>query len=201
MSSPGTQLPASPLAPRNPEILETRIIAKSRYFAVEQVRLRFSNGEERLYERLMEWEARSVMIVAFRPPDTILLIREYACGIDQHSLTLPTGMVEPRETDLEAANRELQEEAGLAAGRIRELGVLTLAPGHLCHKITVLLAEELYAQRLPGDEPEAIEVIPVRLGDFDRLIQSGEINEARAIAAVCMARNHLTATHGTTPRR
>ncbi|MEX0730736.1 MAG: ADP compounds hydrolase NudE [Aquisalimonadaceae bacterium] len=176
---------------KKPEILETQIIARSQFFAVEQVRLRFANGEERLYERLLEWDARSVIIVAVQPPDSILLIREYACGIDQRALTLPTGMVEPGETDLEAANRELQEEVGLAADHIRELGVLTLAPGHLSHKITVLLAEGLYAQSLPGDEPEDMEVIPVRLCDFDEMVHSGKINEARAIAAVYMAKSEL----------
>ncbi|MEX0729498.1 MAG: ADP compounds hydrolase NudE [Aquisalimonadaceae bacterium] len=176
---------------RDPEILDTQIVAQSRFFAVEQVRLRFGNGEERLYERLREWDARSVVIVAFRPPEDILLVREYACGIDQHSLALPKGMIEPGETTLQAANRELQEEAGFGAHHIQELGVLTLAPGHLCHRITVVLAESLYEQKLAGDEPELPEVVPVQLSEFDDLVRRGLINEARTIAAIYMAKNQL----------
>lgn len=171
---------------KKPRVLDTQVVARSRFFAIEQVRIGFDSGEERVYERLKEWDARSVIIVAIRPPDIILLVREYACGIDGYSLTLPKGMVEADETDPQAANRELMEETGVGAQRIRKLGVLTLAPGHLCHKITVLLAENLYEQRLSGDEPEPLEVIPLRLREVNRLVRSGAINDARTIAAISM---------------
>lgn len=174
-----------------PEVIETKVVAKSRYFSIEQVRLRFPSGEERCYERLREWDTRSVIMVALRDPDTLLLIREYACGIDQDTLTLPKGMVEAGESDLEAADRELKEEIGHGAGRIEPLGELTLAPGHLCHRITVMLADQLYPQSLAGDEPQELDVVPVALADAEKLIQLGKINEARAIAAIYLAKAAL----------
>jgi ADP-ribose diphosphatase len=179
-----------PISPK-PEVIETKIVAKSRYFSIEQVRLRFPGGEERYYERLREWDTRSVIMVALRDPDTLLLIREYACGIDQDTLTLPKGMVEAGESDVEAANRELKEEIGHGAGHIELLGELTLAPGHLCHKITVLLADQLYPQRLTGDEPQEPAVVPVALDEVEHLIQLGKINEARTIAAIYLAKAAL----------
>lgn len=106
-------------------------------------------------------------------------------------MTLPNRTAEAGESDVEAADRELKEEVGLETGRIELLGELTLAPGHLCHTITVLLAEELYEQSLPGDEPEDLEVVPVPLADANRLIQTGTINQARVIAAICSAKGAL----------
>lgn len=174
-----------------PEVVGTKIVATSQYFSIEQVQLRFSNGEERYYERLREGSTRSVMMIAMRDSETMLLVREYGCGVDETTLTLPKGMVEAGESDIEAADRELKEEIGHGAKRIEHLGELTLAPGHLCHMLTVLLADQLYVHRLPGDEPEELEVVPVPLAQIDQLIYAGTINEARAIAAICLAKGAL----------
>jgi ADP-ribose diphosphatase len=58
--------------------------------------------------------------------------------------------------------------------------------GHLIH---IVLAEDLYEKRLPGDEPEPIEVIEHPLEDIDSLIASEDFTEARALAALYMARD------------
>lgn len=179
-----------------PVVLSVKVVAKSDFFAVEQVHLRFPSGEERIYERLREWNSPSVIIVALCSPNTLLMVREYACGVEQETLTLPKGMMELGETASQAADRELKEEVGFGARRIYELGELTLAPGHLCHKITVLLAEDLYECRLSGDEPEQLEVVPVQLSALGELIGSGKLNEARSIAAICIARNFLESRVG-----
>ena len=53
------------------------------------------------------------------------------------------------------------------------------------------LAEDLYAQRLEGDEPERLETVEWDLGKLDALLQHPELSEARSIAALYMVRNHL----------
>ncbi|MNG08284.1 ADP compounds hydrolase NudE [compost metagenome] len=126
-------------------------------------------------------------MVALVDPQQVLLVREYAVGVEQRVLGLPKGGVEPGETTLQAANRELMEEVGLRAGRLRELGVLTLAPGHLCHSCRVVLAEDLQPCTATGDEPEPLEVLQVALSQLPALVASGELQEARAIAALFMA--------------
>jgi ADP-ribose diphosphatase len=175
----------------SPIVLETKVVAQSAYFAIEQVRVRFGNGEERIYERLREWKDKSVIVIALQEDGKMLLIREYACGIDRPTLALPKGMVNAGESELEAANRELMEEVGFGAKELVKLGEITLAPGHLCHKITVVFATRLYKRKLPGDEPERLEVVRLDLCQAEDHVVSGEIDEARTIAAIFMARNYL----------
>ena len=50
-------------------------------FKVEALDLEFSNGEHRTYERLISRGVGAVIIVAMPDPDTMLLVREYACGV------------------------------------------------------------------------------------------------------------------------
>src|SRR5690606_21124984 len=89
----------------------------------------------------------------------------------------------------EAANRELMEEAGYGARQFTELKKLSLSPSYMGHLIHIVLAEDLYEKRLPGDEPEPIEVFEHPLEDIDSLIANEDFTEARSLAALYMARD------------
>ncbi|AKS40948.1 ADP compounds hydrolase NudE [Wenzhouxiangella marina] len=158
-------------------------------FKVEQLDLEFSNGERRTYERLLSRGLGAVIIVAMPDEDHVLLVREYACGVHRYELGLPKGRLEPGESLLEGANRELQEECGFAARELRELGQLTLAPGYMTHATHVVLARDLYPSRLPGDEPEELEVLRWPLDRLVDLVEREDCSEGRTIAALYMARD------------
>ena len=55
----------------------------------------------------------------------------------------------------------------------------------------MVLAEDLYEESLPGDEPEELEVLTWKLSDLDRLIERDDVTEARVIAALLMAKRLL----------
>ncbi len=177
--------------PKKPEILASRTLAKTRVFNVEQLDLRFANGTEVQYERLVGSKRGAVLIVPMLDRDTVLLIREYAAGTHSYELGLPKGRIEGDEPLLGAANREIMEEVGYAAHRLTHLTSLSLAPGYLDHQTHVVLAEELYPQRREGDEPEAIEVLPWKLAALDELLARDDFTEARSIAALFLVRERL----------
>jgi ADP-ribose diphosphatase len=173
-----------------PRILATREIARSRLFRIEALELEFSNGVRRSYERLPATGHRAVMIVAV-DGDDVLLIREYMAGFHAYQLTLPKGAAEPGETLEAAADRELKEEAGFGARRLECLKELSVAPGHMGFTQTVVLATDLYPERLPGDEPEPLEVVRWPLAELEPLFLREDFSEARAIAALHLARQRL----------
>jgi len=174
-----------------PEIKEVRTIARSRFFRIEEMDLKFSNGVERTYERLPGGGRAAVMVVAINEANELVLIREYAAGFHEMQLTLVKGAVDDGESLEEAANRELKEEVGFGARHVEFIKKLNLAPGHMGFTINLLLATDLYAQRLPGDEPEPPEVVTWPLDKLDELIAGDEFREARAIAGLFLVRQHL----------
>ncbi len=177
-----------------PQILRTETIARTRIFSIERMELRFSNGNIVQYERVRGSKNGAVLMVPMLDVDTVLLIREYAAGVDRYELALPKGLIEPGESPLEAANRELMEEVGYGAGRLTRLTSMTMSPGYMGQVTHVVLAEELYEQQRPGDEPEEIEVVPWRLSRMNDLLQREDCTEARTLAALFLVRERLT--HG-----
>ncbi|HKK07140.1 MAG: ADP compounds hydrolase NudE [Gammaproteobacteria bacterium] len=175
-----------------PSILNTETVARSRLFRIEQLDLRFANGVEARYERLSGSARGAVLVVPRLDDDTVLLIREYAAGVDRYELALPKGRIEDGEDVLSAANREMMEEVGYGAHSLHSIASLTLAPGYFSHTTHVVLAEDLYPQHRAGDEPEDIEVVPWRLSQLDRLLAREDVTEARSIAALFMVRERLS---------
>lgn len=171
-----------------PKICAVRPLASTRLFAVESVDLLFANGVAVSFERLRGQGAGAVLVVPMTAAGEVLFIREYACGTERYELGLPKGRIEADEPVLDAANRELQEEAGVGARRLTLLRTLTSAPAYSGQLTHVVLAEDLYPARLPGDEPEPIEVVPRRFDDLDLLAFDEELTEARSIAALYLAR-------------
>lgn len=178
--------------PRKPKILAKSTVAVSRLFHIEALELEFSNGVHRHYERLVRSGGNgAVIIVPLLEDDTVLLVREYAAGLDRYELGLPKGKLDEGETYLTAANRELKEEIGYGAKNIRFLMQLSLAPAYMEHDIGVVLATDLYEEKLPGDEPEELEVVPWKLTNMAELLACGECSEARSIAALYLTQDLL----------
>lgn len=174
-----------------PKVHERREVTRSRLFRVQELDLEFANGNRVRYERLVTSGLGAVIVVPVTGDGEVLLVHEYAAGLHSYELGLPKGRLEPGESPEDGANRELKEEAGYGARRIRRIGALTLAPGYMTHRTEVMLAEDLYEERLPGDEPEHIEVVQWPLADLTGLTARDDVSEGRTIAALYMARDLL----------
>ncbi len=174
-------------------IIHAREEVESGPYRRETLDLEFSNGERRRYERLKSRGHGAVMIAAIPEPGVILLIREYAAGLHRYELGLPKGRMDAGETILEAANRELKEETGFGARTLTHLRAITLAPTYMTHEIQLVLAEGLYPERLPGDEPEELEVVPWRLDRLGELVLLEDCSEGRSLAGMFIVREILAA--------
>lgn len=176
-----------------PIIHQRRLRDPSKLFEVEQLDLEFSNGERRTYERMKSRGLGAVIIVPMLDEHTVLLVREYAAGLHHYEIGLPKGRLEPGEGLLEGAQRELKEEIGYGARELIELTRLSLAPGYMTHITRVVLARDLYPEKLPGDEPEELQVVPWPISDLLSITARDDCTEGRTIAALYIARDYMAA--------
>lgn len=169
-----------------PILLSQKTLAKTRIFTIEETRMRFSNNYEGVFEKISGRSVGAVMIIPMRDEETILLIREYAPAANAYVLGFPKGAMDEGENPLESANRELKEEVGFGANSLTHLAQWSLSPAYFCARMEIVLAKDLYPQKLEGDEPEPIEVIPWKLRDIDALLAHPEFHESRSVAAVLL---------------
>ena len=182
--------------PTPPRILKRRTVARSRLFRIEQLDLRFANGVERVYERLGGSGYGAVVIVPVTTRGEVLLVREYGAGSDRYHWGLPKGAVDPGENLSVAAERELKEEAGHGARRITALKRVYLNPFYMDRELDIVLAEDLYPESLPGDEPEPLASMYWPLAQLGELLVRYDVNDALSITALFLAREYLASRDG-----
>jgi ADP-ribose diphosphatase len=174
-----------------PLIHARRPLDPSGRFHAEEIDLEFSNGAQRTFERLKSGGLGAVIIVPMADDDTVLLVREYAAGLHRYELGLPKGRIDEGETPELAADRELKEEIGYGARELTALLPLALAPSYMAHRTHVVLARDLYPEKLEGDEPEELEVEPWPMSRLNELIGHPDCNEGRTLAALFIVREYL----------
>src|SRR5579875_83044 len=128
----------------------------------------------------------SVTMVPVDEQEQILFVRQYRAPAQADLLELPAGSIDADE-DVEAAvQRELQEETGYRAGRLRPLAQFYLAPGYCTEFMHVYVAEDLTENQLEPDEDELIEVERLSLEDALGQVASGAICDVKTIAALLL---------------
>ncbi|NDJ84355.1 MAG: NUDIX domain-containing protein [Chloroflexi bacterium] len=135
--------------------------------------------------------ADGVMTVPLTPSNDVIFINEYAVAYDQPILYLPAGAVTPGEALRTAANRELQEEAGVRAEKLQFLGMLRPFSKYLRCEFHIFLARDLIPSKLTGDETWDIQVEQIPLVSTSALIANGRLQDGLAIAALILAQQAL----------
>jgi len=122
----------------------------------------------------------SVAILALEG-DAAVVVVQTRPGAPERTVELPAGCLEPGETELEAAVRELREECSLAAARWRSLGGFWAAPAYSTEWVTVFEAVELRPEPGQLDADEDIVVQRRALGDLPRAL-----SDATSLAALAL---------------
>ncbi|GBR74371.1 ADP-ribose pyrophosphatase [Candidatus Termititenax aidoneus] len=134
----------------------------------------------------------SVAIVALNAEKEVLLISQYRSAIQADLLEIPAGSIDHGEESPEAAaRRELAEETGFGAEKLTLLFEGYSLPGYCNEYMYYYLAENLFPQKLPGDDDECITVKPTSLADTLRLLRGGKITDAKTALGLLLAAKHL----------
>jgi ADP-ribose pyrophosphatase len=109
----------------------------------------------------------------------VLLVRQFRLPAQRFLWELPAGKIDPGETALQAARRELKEETGFRARKFEKLAEFYPSPGFLAEKMTIYLATGLTAGEQTPMEDERIEIGWYTGKEIERLIDSGKILDAK----------------------
>lgn len=125
-----------------------------------------------------------VNVIPLRSDGQVVMVRQYRHGIREFTLELPGGLVNPGDTPLDAARRELLEETGYQAEEITLLGAAHPQPAILANRHHTFLATNVWqTTALNLDEGEDVQVVLLPLSEVQRRIAGGEITNGMVILA------------------
>jgi ADP-ribose pyrophosphatase len=126
----------------------------------------------------------AVVILPLLDDSTVAMIRNQRVAVGQTLWELPAGTLEAGEPPEVCAPRELIEETGYRAARMRKLLSFFSSPGICTERMHVFVAEGLEHVGQDLDEGERIDVEPVALSEALRMVRDNRIEDAKSVAAL-----------------
>ena len=171
------------------KIVSSKEVYSSRVFRITEDVAHDESGFE--IKRAVVRHAGSAVMMAVDSSDRVLLIRQYRLPADRYLWVLPAGKLDPGETPLEAAKRELKEETGYAAETWTPMVSYWPSPGFCEEKMNLFLATDLTAGEATPMDDERIEAQWFTPEQIDAMILSGELQDGKTLSAFLYWRSFI----------
>jgi ADP-ribose pyrophosphatase len=171
------------------KVLSSKVVFKGKVFSVFRDEVIEPSGVKNVREVIRH--NGSVVILAVDDsknpanPD-VILERQYRHAAGQFLLELPAGRVEPGESTLAAAKREMIEETGYRAKRWTLLTKYFASPGFLGEWMQIYLAREIRDGRAQPEADEQIEVVRMPLSEALALVSAHKIHDGKTLIGLML---------------
>jgi 8-oxo-dGTP pyrophosphatase MutT (NUDIX family) len=166
-------------------MVDVRHVFTGRVIEVNVERVELPNGSVAELEIIRH--PGGAAVVALDTADRICLLRQFRHAVGGWVWELPAGKIDNRELPLDTARRELEEEAGVAAGSWQSLGDYLSSPGVLTEVVHLFLATQLTSLPQRPEEHEVFEVHWLPFSDVLEMARSGELRDGKSLVAVFRA--------------
>jgi len=167
------------------KMLESRSVFDGVFLHVKRDIVSLSDGTRTRREYIIHPGA--VVIIAMSDEGQLVLERQFRYPLGREFIELPAGKIDPGESPLVTAQRELAEETGYRAERWRHLGRMHPGIGYSTESIEIYLAEGLSKSAAKLDPGEFLEVFTLSLDTAIAWIRSGRITDSKTITALLWA--------------
>ena len=161
------------------KIISSREVLKNKLFTIVEEVAKDPDGFE--IKRFIVRHPGSAVMMAVDSEERILLVRQFRLPAEDYLWELPAGRLDPGESALEAAKRELREETGYEGKKWTELTSFWASPGYVAEKMNVFLAQELTEGQQQPMEDERIEIRWFSKADVGKMIRAGQITDAKTM--------------------
>ncbi|MEO8303666.1 MAG: NUDIX hydrolase [Betaproteobacteria bacterium] len=128
----------------------------------------------------------AVLIVPVHGDARLVVVRQYRYPAGAVFIEFPAGKLDPGESQIDTARRELAEEAGYEAATWTRLGRIHSVVGYSDEAIDFFVAEGLTNVGASPDEGEFLEIVTMSLEEMLAALDRGEVTDAKTVAALLL---------------
>ncbi len=162
--------------------LDTREVFRGHILRLDVDRVELEDGS--VTSREVVRHPGGAAILPLDSDGMVTLVRQFRYAFRRELLEIPAGKLEAGEDPKTAALRELEEECGLTAGGITELGCIYPSVGYDDEIIYLYLARDLQPTEARPDQGEFVSLEQYPLDVLAEMAQSGQLKDAKTVAAV-----------------
>lgn len=126
----------------------------------------------------------AVIIVPFLSKDKVLMMRQFRPALKKYIYELPAGTIDPNESLLTCAKRELIEETGYRTSKIKKIGQIYPVPGYSTEIIHIFKAQALVKGLAQPEDYEVIRLHPMTRKQIVSLFKKGQMQDGKSICAL-----------------
>ncbi len=172
-------------------VLKRRTVYQGRYLRAEEQKVRLPDGNEAIREIIAPPDA--VGVLPIDEEGQVYLVRQYRPAIEQITLEIPAGIIDPGEKSIETGRRECGEETGMAPKRLDFLFMYYHSVGFSTGKIEVFLGRDLKKLSERHLDPgEFIEIVTLPFEEAYRLSTTGKIVDSKTLLALLWYKQHFS---------
>ena len=161
------------------KLISSKEVYKCDLFSVTEDHATDGKGYE--IRRCIVRHVGSAVMMAVDAKKRILLVRQYRLPAGAAMWELPAGRLDPGESPLQAAKRELTEETGYKARKWTKLVSFYASPGYVAEKMTIFLATDLTEGKAQPMDDEKIETRWFTSAEVESMIKSGRIIDGKTM--------------------
>ena len=161
------------------------ILHKGRVFTLLRENITLENGVTVDLDVVRHPGASAVVPVS--GDNRLILIKQFRHAVGDYIWEIPAGTLDPDESYLECAQRELIEETGFSADNWQKLGDIVPLPGYSDERIRIFLAGSLHPAEQNLDKDEVLAVHEITMDDAFDMIHKGKIVDSKTISGLFMA--------------
>jgi ADP-ribose pyrophosphatase len=174
----------------NYKLIKSNILYKGKVFDHQVDEIQYDSGNKAFREIAIH--PGGAVVVPIKDDGKIILVKQFRYPLQKKLIEFPAGKLEIGEDPLVCATRELEEETGYKAKKIKKLGEIYTAPGYCTEILYIYSATGLTVGNYNREEGEqGMEILDLSIAEIEAMIISGEINDAKTIVGTYYIKNLL----------
>jgi ADP-ribose pyrophosphatase len=171
-------------------LYEEKTVARRNVFEgsvirVDSLEVLLQNGKK--VKRDLVLHPGASVIIPINENNELYMVRQYRKPIEKISLEIPAGKLDAGEEPLECAIRELKEETGVEAEKVKHLFSIHSTPGFCNEILHMFVATGIVEGKACTDEDEFLSVEKIHIDKLMDMVLSGEITDAKTVIGIMAA--------------